>query len=193
MVSNIIKKFVLVLILTLPFYSCSTMMQTYSYKDKKADLKQYRTYAWANLDYYAEENKKGNKVYARFILDKANAELTKKGFVLDVENPDALFLFDTQIEDRISYSQTPSVSVGVGFGGQGYYVGGAVPVAGGDLIQENYFEGILLIGMYDAKSNSLLWKGWAEEEVSYTTNFEEDISRAVKHIFMRLPVTHKTK
>jgi hypothetical protein len=193
MVSNIIKKFVLVLILTLPFYSCSTMMQTYSYKDKKADLKQYRTYAWANLDYYAEENKKGNKVYARFILDKANAELTKKGFVLDVENPDALFLFDTQIEDRISYSQTPSVSVGVGFGGPGYYVGGAVPVAGGDLIQENYFEGILLIGMYDAKSNSLLWKGWAEEEVSYTTNFEEDISRAVKHIFMRLPVTHKTK
>ncbi|MFD2202957.1 DUF4136 domain-containing protein [Shivajiella indica] len=181
------------LVVTSFLLSCSTMMQTYSYKDKSVKLKEYKTYAWANLDYFAEENKKGNKVYARLILDLANEELSKKGFVLDTQNPDAVFMFDTKIEDRVSYSQTPSVSVGIGVGGPGYYVGGSVPVAGGNIVQSNYNEGILFIEMYDTKSQKLIWRGWAEEEVSYTTNFETDITRAVKQIFMRLPVTHKSK
>lgn len=173
--------------------SCSTMTQTHSYKDKNVNLKEYKTYAWANLDQIAEENKKGNKVYARLILDKANEELSKKGFVVDTTQPDALFIFDTKIEDRISYSQTPSVSVGIGVGGPGIFVGGSVPVAGGNVVQSNYYEGILFIEMYDAKSHNLIWRGWAEQEVSYFTDFENDISRAVKHIFIKLPVSHKTK
>lgn len=171
--------------------SCSSIMKTYSYKDKKTDLKQYKTYAWINLDHFVEDNKNGNKLYAKYILDLANQELKKKGFILDVENPDAVFLFDTQIENRIAYSQSPQVSVGVGFGGPGYYVGGSVPVAGGQITQENYDEGVLFIEMYDTKTQKLVWRGWAQEEISFTTDLETDIRRAVEQIFMRLPVKHK--
>lgn len=188
---NLTRFLFLVTIVQVLASSCSSIMKTYSYKDKKTDLKQYKTYAWINLDHFVEDNKKGNKLYAKYILDLANQELKKKGFILDVENPDAVFLFDTQIENRIAYSQSPQVSVGVGFGGPGYYVGGSVPVAGGQITQENYDEGVLFIEMYDTKTQKLVWRGWAQEEISFTTDLETDIRRAVEQIFMRLPVKHK--
>ncbi|WP_158587703.1 DUF4136 domain-containing protein [Algoriphagus lacus] len=179
------------LLLTVVVSSCSTMMQTYSYKAKGVDLKDYKTYAWVNLEHFVEENKEGEKRYARYILDLANEELLEKGFKLDVENPDAVFQFDTRIENRVSYNQSPSVSVGVGIGGPGYYVGGAMPVGGGQITQNNYEEGILTIEMYEPKTGKLLWRGWAEEQISFETDVEGDLKKAVSHIFMKLPVKHK--
>lgn len=175
------------------FYSCGSIMQTYSYKSKGVDLDTYKTYAWVNLEHFVDENKEGEKRYARYILDLANEELLKKGFKLDIENPDAVFQFDTKIENKVKYNQSPTVSVGVGVGGPGYYVGGAVPVSGGQVSQYNYEEGVLTIEMLEPKTGKLIWRGWAQEEISFETDIESDLQMAVKHIFMKLPVKHKEK
>ncbi|MBN7812514.1 DUF4136 domain-containing protein [Algoriphagus sp. H41] len=181
------------LLLSFGLFSCGTIMQTYSYKAKGVDLDSYKTYAWVNLDRLEEANKQGQKRYARYILDLANEELHKKGFKLDVENPDAVFQFDTQIENRVKYSQSPTVSVGVGFGGPGYYMGGSVPVSGGQVTQSSYEEGVLSIEMFEPKTGKLLWRGWAQEEISFETDLESDLRMAVRNIFMKLPVKHKEK
>lgn len=181
------------LLLSFGLFSCGTIMQTYSYKAKGVDLDSYKTYAWVNLDRLEEANKQGQKRYARYILDLANEELQKKGFKLDVENPDAVFQFDTQIENRVKYSQSPTVSVGVGFGGPGYYMGGSVPVSGGQVTQSSYEEGVLSIEMFEPKTGKLLWRGWAQEEISFETDLESDLRMAVRNIFMKLPVKHKEK
>lgn len=178
---------------SLMLFSCGSIMQTYSYRAKGVDLKEYKTYAWVNLEHFVDENKEGEKRYARYILDLANAELLEKGFKLDTENPDAVFQFDTKIENRVQYNQSPTVSVGVGFGGPGYYVGGAVPVSGGQITQTNYEEGVLTVEMYEPKTGKLVWRGWAQEEISFETDIEADLQRAVKYIFMKLPVKHKEK
>ncbi len=181
----------LIVLLSILLYSCGTIMQTYSYKAKGVDLDTYKTYAWVNLDHFVDENKEGEKRYARYILDLANAELLKKGFVLDIENPDAVFQFDTQIENKVKYNQSPTVSVGVGFGGPGYYVGGAMPVSGGQITQSNYEEGVLTVEMFEPKTGKLVWRGWAQEEISFETDMEADLKMAVRNIFMKLPVKHK--
>lgn len=173
------------------FYSCGSIMQTYSYKSKGVDLDTYKTYAWVNLEHFVDENKEGEKRYARYILDLANEELLKKGFKLDIENPDAVFQFDTKIENKVKYNQSPTVSVGVGVGGPGYYVGGSVPVSGGQITQSNYEEGVLTVEMLEPKTGKLIWRGWAQEEISFETDIESDLQMAVKHIFMKLPVKHK--
>lgn len=49
---------------------------------------------------------------------------------------------------------------------------------------------MLFIEMFDTQSGQLLWKGWAQEQITYANDVESDIRRAVKHIFMRLPVQH---
>ena len=190
---KILIKASLVVLLSLLLYSCGTIMQTYSYKAKGVDLDSYKTYAWVNLEHFVDENKEGEKRYARYILDLANAELLKKGFVLDVENPDAVFQFDTQIENKVKYNQSPTVSVGVGIGGPGYYVGGAMPVSGGQITQSNYEEGVLTVEMLEPKTGKLVWRGWAQEEISFETDMESDLKMAVRNIFMKLPVKHKKK
>jgi len=190
---KILIKASLVVLLSLLLYSCGTIMQTYSYKAKGVDLDSYKTYAWVNLEHFVDENKEGEKRYARYILDLANAELLKKGFVLDVENPDAVFQFDTQIENKVKYNQSPTVSVGVGIGGPGYYVGGAMPVSGGQITQSNYEEGVLTVEMLEPKTGKLVWRGWAQEEISFETDMESDLKMAVRNIFMKLAVKHKVK
>ncbi len=190
---NLLKNTIAAILLSTALSSCGSIMQTYSYKAKGVELDSYKTYAWVNLEQIAEENKEGQNRYARYILDLANEELVKKGFKLDVENPDAVFKFDTEIENRVKYNQSPTVSVGVGFGGPGYYVGGAMPVSGGQVTQYNYEEGVLSIEMYEPKTGKLIWRGWAQEEISFETDLESDLKMAVRNIFMKLPVKHKEK
>jgi hypothetical protein len=174
------------------FVSCTSTggLQSYSRKTPGVDLKKYKTFAWAKPQDADAEGRKDDKIYGPLILQLSNDELVKKGFILDTEDPDAVFIFDTRLEQRVAYSQTPQVSVGFGFGGPGYYGGFAAPVAGGQVVQENYVEGMLFIEMYDRRSGQLLWKGWAQEQIDYRNDVESDVRTAVKHIFMRLPVKH---
>lgn len=181
----------LLALVLLCFASCGPGIKSHSYKSKGVDLKKYKTYAWVKPNNEEEDSRKDDKQYASFILQLADEELKKKGFVLNTEQPDAVFLFDTRVEDRVSYSQSPQVSVGVGFGGPGYYGGFAAPVAGGAIVQNNYLQGMLFIEMYDTKTKELLWRGWAEEEITSQNHIESDLRTAVKHIFIRLPIKHK--
>jgi hypothetical protein len=171
--------------------SCAEGIQSYSYKAKGVDLKQYKSYAWVKPADDEDEVRKDDKLYAGTILKLSNEELARKGFVLDTEAPDAVFMFDTRLEERVAYSQSPQVSVGVGFGGPGYYGGFSAPVAGGQVIAENYTEGMLFVEMYDTQTKKLLWRGWAQEKITYQNDVEADIKVAVHHIFMRLSVKHK--
>ncbi len=170
---------------------CSGGIQTSSMTTKGAELKKYKTYAWVKPGNPDDETRKDDKLYAGLILESANAELMKRGFKLDAENPDAVFLFDTRVEESMKYSQNPYVTVGVGFGGPGYYGGFSAPVSGGEFIAHETVQGMLFIEMYDTKSQKLLWRGWAEEEITQKNDVESDIKKAVKHIFIRLPVKHK--
>jgi hypothetical protein len=172
--------------------SCSSGgLQSSSYKAKGVDLKKYKTFAWAKPADADSDSKKDDKLYGDLILQLSNDELQKKGFVLNTEQPDAVFIFDTHVEDRVVYSQSPQVSMGIGFGGPGYYGGFAAPVAGGAIKQNTVKEGMLHIEMYDTQTKKLLWRGMAQEEITYKNDIEADIRQAVKFIFMRLPVKHK--
>jgi hypothetical protein len=171
--------------------SCSPAITTYAVKTKKVDLRNYKTYAWAIPEDSAGKSRYDDKVYARFIIDVTNTELAKKGFVIDTENPDALFVFDTRLEEHVEYSQSPSVSVGFGYGGPYYYGGVSAPVSGGTITASPYYKGLLFINMYDANTQQLLWKGWAEEKMSYERAIDEDIKTAIRKMFMRLSVQHK--
>lgn len=179
------------LILAWVISGCAEGVTSYSTKTKGVDLKKYKTYAWVKPGNADDASRNDDKLYAGLILQLANDELTKKGFVLDTENPDAVFLFDTRVEDRVGYNQSPTVSMGVGFGGPGFYGGFSAPVAGGQVTQYQYKEGMLVVEMFDTRDKKLLWRGWAQEEITMKSDVESDIRTAVKHIFLRLPVKHK--
>jgi hypothetical protein len=170
---------------------CSGGIQTSSTTTKGAELQKYKTYAWIKPNNPDDETRKDDKIFSGLILETANVELNKKGFKLDTENPDAVFVFDTKVEDRVKYSQNPYVTVGPGYGGPGYYGPYSAPVSGGQFVAHETVHGMLFIEMFDTKTQNLLWRGWAEEEITKKNDVEADIKKAVKQIFIRLPVKHK--
>ncbi|GMQ31091.1 DUF4136 domain-containing protein [Algoriphagus confluentis] len=188
------KKFILSFLIGLSLLTCllsCSSLTTNSYKAKGVDLDQYQTYAWVNLKHFVGEDQENKQRYARFILEHADEEIRAKGFQLDTINPQVVFQFDTKIEHKISYNRTPSVSMGIGIGGPGYYVGGAVPVSGGQVVTKEFDEGMLTIEMIETQTGRLLWRGWAQEKVGFETNLEADLEKAIPQIFMRLPIKKK--
>jgi hypothetical protein len=171
--------------------SCSDNLHTFSDRDTKVDLQQYKTYAWIAPGDTILNARRKDKLYGGFIVHSANIELEKKGMEVNTSQPDALFMFETQMEDKVEYTQSPTLSVGVGYGGPGYYVGGSMPVAGGNIKASPYKEGMLIINMYDRRTGDLIWTGGAKKSLTDATDVEEVIKTAVKFIFVRLPIKHK--
>ncbi len=178
--------------------SCAEGIHTSSWKAKGVDLKAYKSYAWVAPGDSALGSRRDDKLFGGTIQTVADGELKAKGFVVNTQAPDAVFMFDTRLEDHVRYTQSPSVSVGFGvgspgyYGAPGYYMGGMVPVAGGDVTASYYKQGTLVIEMYDLKTSKLLWRGWASKELDETTDINYLLRKAIHDIFIYLPVKHKT-
>jgi hypothetical protein len=181
----------LLLCIALFLSSCSENMHVFSDRDTKIDLQQYKTYAWVAPGDTVLNAKRKDKLYGGYIVYASDEELKKKGMSVNTSDPDALFIFETKLEEKVKYTQEPTVSVGVGYGGPGYYVGGSAPVAGGGIKSSAYEEGMLIINMYDRRSGNLIWSGGAKESLTNSTDVETVIKKAVKFIFVRLPIKHK--
>lgn len=173
--------------------SCAESIQTFSDRDTKVDLQQYKTYAWIAPGDSVFNAQRRDKLYGGYIVYVSDEELKKKGMTLDTAQPDAVFMFESHLEEKVKYSQSPTVNVGVGYGGPGYYVGGSVPVAGGELVATSYGEGLLVINMYDRRTGKQLWMGGAKKSISNSEDIEDVIKIAVRSIFFRLPVKIKTR
>jgi len=175
--------------------SCSGNLQTYSDKDPKIDLKPYKSYAWIAPGDSVLNAARKDKVYGNLIVKSADAELKKKGMTVDVNKPDALFMFETKIEEKVKYARAAPASVDVGYvGAYGYYyVGDVAPVRGGEIMPSTYDEGLLYFNMYDRKTGKRIWSGGATKPLKASDEVEKLIKTAVKNIFTHLPIKHKAK
>ncbi len=186
------------LILLALLSGCSSGIHTSSWKAKGVDLKAYKSYAWVVPGDTTLGHRRDDKLYGGSIQYLADTELKAKGMTVDTQGPDAVFMFDTRLEDHVRYSQSPTVSVGFGvgapgyYGGPGYYMGGSVPVAGGEVTANYYKQGTLVIEMYDLKTQKLLWRGWAMKDLDYSTDMDYTLRKAIHDIFVYLPIKHKT-
>lgn len=175
--------------------SCSIGIKSSSKKSNDVDLKKYKTFAWVKPG-----DEKYHKTYDKkeaigYLLDLSDQALKQKGFVKNQENPDAIFLLDTSLEDRIAYSNTasPYYNQGFGIGGPLYYGGyyGGGYYGGSQTVETEFLQGLLFIEMYDATTKKLLWRGWAESQITNKTDINKLVRKAVNKIFARLPVKHK--
>ena len=165
----------------------------------KIDFKKYKTYAWMAPGDSVFNGRRPDKVFAGYIVYSGNEELKKKGMAMDLVQPDAVFIFNTNVQERTEYMQSPIVSVGVGvavgapgYYGPGYYVGGSVPVAGGEITEKKVADGILAFDMYDTKTHELIWSGMVEKTFSATgDDVEALIAEYTKRIFKKFPVKKK--
>ncbi|HPM29260.1 MAG TPA: DUF4136 domain-containing protein [Chryseolinea sp.] len=199
--NRIVPATFLILVLTIGLLaSCSHAITTSAYTAVPNNLATYKTYAWVTPGDTTLNARRDDKMYAGLIQETANGLLKKKGFTLDNQNPDAVFSFDTAIDDKIEYRQTQTqvtstIGYGYGYGGfsygyvgPGYYAGSNVPIYENGISSELIDEGTISYSMFDRKTGKLLWRGTAKQKLDANTKIEKSIKDATTYIFMKLEV-----
>lgn len=156
--------------------------------DTQADFKKYKTYAWLAPGDSVLNRYRNDKLYCGLITYAANRELAGKGLKVDAVQPDVIFVFNTSVEEMTRYSQSPTLSIGVGVAGPGYYVAGMAPVAGGKITATTETDGLLSYDMYDAKTGKLVWTASADKTFKMSDDLEKIISDVTQKIFKKLPI-----
>jgi hypothetical protein len=180
---------IFVILIALPSGSYAQVFSDY---DGHADFSKYKTYAWIAPGDSVLNRQRPDKVFGGFIMHIVNQELKAKGMVIDTIRPSVLFMFHTKVQDEKKYTQSPTLSVGVGVAGPGYYAGGMAPVAGGEIKESTYQKGALTFEMFDTRTGHLVWTGGDKKDFSaYSDDIQKLISTSVKKIFKKLKIKLK--
>lgn len=161
--------------------------------DTHNDFTQYKTYAWLAPGDSVLNRYRADKLYGGYITYAADQELKSKGLKNDTLRPDAIFVFNTQYHEVIKYSQSPTLSLGVGVAGPGYYVAGSVPVAGGKITATSQEDGILSFAMYDTRTRKLVWTANGKKTFKMSDDLQKLIGDTTTKIFKKLPLKQKAR
>ena len=182
----------LLLLFAICLQASTTLAQkVVSDRNDEIDFKKFKTYAWLAPGDSVLNRYRSDKLYGGTITYVANKELTSRGMKLDSLRPDAIFVFLTSVQEITTYSQSPTLSVGVGVAGPGYYAYGAAPVAGGKITAHTQEEGMLKYVMHDAQSGQMIWSGMVEKKFKMSDDIQKIITDYTVKIFKKHPLKPK--
>ena len=132
---------------------------------------QYHTYAWGAVD----KNRIANSILAQEAQQDINSALQAKGLqmVQENQNPDLIVVMGGGAREQTSYDVWGMRGIGGGMGG---------------ITPEQNVEGTLIVNLYDAKAQSLVWRGMAEKtlEKSGDKN-QKHVAKAIEKMFKHWP------
>ena len=164
-------KFVLcVMILCAAVTSAVGQTVSVNYNQSQA-FSQFHTYAWGSDN----ANKVQNSILAQVAIQDIDAALQSKGLqkVQESQKPDLLVTANGGMKEQTSYT-----AMGMrGFGGG---MGSITP-------QQNVI-GTLIVDLYDAKGQSLVWRGIAQNTLDNNGNKNQQlVQKAVTKMFKQWP------
>ena len=165
--------------LALPAFAvtgCATMIVS-SYLARGADIARYQTYSWAPAGSLSTGDPRldNNPFFHERIHADVDQQLTARGFEKTAANmPDLLIHYHASISQQINLN-------------------GADRKSGDcDDCRPYVFDaGTLLVDLVDARTNKVVWRGWAEDSVDGIIDnqkwMEEKIDEAVRRMMEKLP------
>ena len=131
----------------------------------------YHTYAWATDN----ANKVQDSILAQVAQQDIDAALQGKGLqkVQESQNPDIIVTANGGLKQQTSYT-----AMGMrGFGG-----------GMGSITPEQNVVGTMIVDLYDAKSQSLVWRGIAQDTLNNNGNKNQQlVGKAVTKMFKQWP------
>jgi hypothetical protein len=177
--------FVTVLGIMMLFAGCARVQVSQDY-NTAANFTSYKSYGWKNIQVQNTTDIRVNNplLHERFHRD-IDQILTGKGFTQGTK-ADLLVTYNYSITSRIESDQY-GTDVGFGFGRRSHY-GGVTFGSVNDIRQ--YDVGILVIDIYDAAGNTLLWRGTGSEIITIHSTPEaitDSVNRMVGEILAQFP------
>lgn len=134
-------------------------------------LGQFHTYAWGSNN----ANQVQNSILAQVAVQDTNTALQAKGLKMLQENqsPDLIVTVSGGLKQETSYTAWGMRGIGGGMGG---------------ITPQQNVEGTLIVDLYDAKGQSLLWRGIAEGTLDNNGNKNQQlVQKAIQKMFKQWP------
>ena len=132
---------------------------------------QYHTYAWGSNN----ANQVQNSILAQVAQQDINSALQGKGLrmVQENQNPDLIVTGNGGMRQQTSYSAWGMRGIGGGMGG---------------ITPEQSVEGTLIVDLYEAKTQSLVWRGIAQNTLNQNGNKNQQmVEKAIQKMFKQWP------
>jgi len=165
---------------------------------KKVNSSVFKTYAWLPEARPSTSSYYDNDIASDKIVDAASAELNKRGFVMSNQDPDLLIKYMAGVDnktvtynDPVYYSAPWSLSPRFGYyrGRSAFYYSYANPYpiyVDNSVTKLQIKEGSIIIDIIERKTSKLIWRGWAQGDLSSEEKAIEDIPNVVDQIFKKL-------
>jgi hypothetical protein len=132
---------------------------------------QFHTYAWGSNN----ANQVQDSILAQVAVQDIDSALQGKGWqkVQESENPNVIVTANGGMKQQTSYSAWGMRGIGGGMGG---------------ITPEQNVIGTLVVDLYDAKSQSLIWRGIAQNTLNNNGNKNQQmVQKAVTKMFKQWP------
>jgi hypothetical protein len=134
---------------------------------------QYHTYAWGSNN----ANQIQNSILAQVAQQDIDTAMQGKGLqkVQESQKPDLILLASGGMRQQTSYSAWGMRGIGGGMGG---------------ITPQQNVEATLIVDLHDAKSQSLIWRGIAQDTLSNNGNKNQQlVEKAIQKMFKQWPNT----
>ena len=136
-----------------------------------ASFSQYHTYAWGSNN----NNEIQNSILAQVAHQDINTAMQGKGLqmVQESQNPDLILTSNGGMKQQTSYSAWGMRGIGGGMGG---------------ISPEQSMEGTFIVDLYDAKPQSLVWRGIAQNTLNKNGNKNQEmVQKSITKMFKQWP------
>jgi hypothetical protein len=140
--------------------------------DRQANFREYNTYAFAEMKPDKNDPILGSSLNQKRFAQAMEAEMKARGYVKTTENPDLLVSFQTDSRNK-QYTQTNN-----NWGYWWWY-------GNNNTSTRNYEEGRIIVNLIDARTNELVWQGWATGELNDRRKERDEVFREVIYRIMQ--------
>lgn len=155
-------------------------MQVHTYVPRNAELRKFHTYAWAPAGAFETGDPRldNNTLFLERLRGAVEQQLARKGLAPVVgADADVVIHFHARVDQRLDMSHEPVPGL-------------SKDGAGGPSV---YDAGTLLLDFIDPRSNTVVWRGWAEGSVEGVIDnqawMNERIDAAVARILATFPAS----
>jgi hypothetical protein len=137
----------------------------------QANFSQYHTYAWGSNN----TNQIRNSILAQVAQQDINTAMQGKGLqmVQESQNPDLILVATGGEREQTSYSAWGMRGIGGGMGG---------------ISPEQNVEATMIVNLYEAKTQSLIWRGIAQDTLNNNGNKNQEmVQKAIQKMFKQWP------
>jgi hypothetical protein len=158
---------------------CAATMNVSSHVERGLDFSSYRSFDWGPADALPKgDSRLDNPFFADYFQGAVEKRLAARGIELASGTPDLLIHYHANIRQRIDANRVDSAYECCGTSDCPQ-----VPI--------EYAAGTLVLDVIDARTNRLVWRGWAQNSVEAMLHDRDrmaaTIDRAVTRMLERLP------